>query len=661
VAVGDTGTVVTGLDGENWVLHPVPTVNTLLAVTTNGTTIVAVGAAGTILTSEDSITWVLRDSNTTRILRRVVWIENQFVVVGGEDDPGNPTPPVILTSPDGIEWTSRLAGGFGGLYDITWDGGQMIAVGTYDSGAKMLKSFDGISWEEINVPVGNLFSISWQEGLFAAVGTGGLIVTSQDGTNWTEQNSSTDASLLSISSSTNQFVAVGEKGTILSSVDGIQWLKEESGIDDLIITESNPFSLNEIAWGIPRFVIVGDRGAILRTITPTDLNQALDNTEFSFVSSGDAGWFGQIFVGRFAGNAAQSRDLDDDQTAILQTGFTGPGKLSFYWKVSSEQDFDTLYFFIDGVQKAAISGEVDWHKMTFDVGHIGPGFHVLSWVYRKDHVVSEGFDAGWVDQVMFTPTILSPTATTQEATSITSDSATLNATVNPKGDPTSVVFEYGGTTNFGFSKPGTNAGSGIENVSSVSTITGLTPETTYHFRVKAINNGGESVGENITFTTLALQPAIEVISPNGGETLKAGTMQEISWFSEHVENVKIEYSLDDGANWTIIAASTPASAGSISWTLPDSTSRNYSIRISGVASQDVNDTSDDVFTVFPAQIGDVNGDGIVSLNDLVIVLQVLSDIPPSEPVFPEVDANGDGVLGIEDVIFLMQHISGSRP
>ena len=43
------------------------------------------------------------------------------------------------------------------------------------------------------------------------------------------------------------------------------------------------------------------------------------------------------------------------------------GSFKFYWKVSCEQNDDYLQFYVDGVLKDQISGEVDWQKKTYTV------------------------------------------------------------------------------------------------------------------------------------------------------------------------------------------------------------------------------------------------------------------------------------------------------
>ena len=77
----------------------------------------------------------------------------------------------------------------------------------------------------------------------------------------------------------------------------------------------------------------------------------------------------------------------------MSTTMTGPGTLTFQWKVSSELDFDLLSFYLDGVELAAapaISGEVDWTLMSVA---IPAGAHTVTWTYAKDGSTFAGTDA----------------------------------------------------------------------------------------------------------------------------------------------------------------------------------------------------------------------------------------------------------------------------
>src|ERR1041385_6240327 len=85
----------------------------------------------------------------------------------------------------------------------------------------------------------------------------------------------------------------------------------------------------------------------------------------------------------------------------METTVSGPGTLTFFWKVSSQGGSDRLRFAINGVQQNTINGEVDWRQMTYS---IGAGSNTFRWRYTKDASGSAGQDRGWVDQVVWTPT-----------------------------------------------------------------------------------------------------------------------------------------------------------------------------------------------------------------------------------------------------------------
>jgi DNA-binding beta-propeller fold protein YncE len=100
-------------------------------------------------------------------------------------------------------------------------------------------------------------------------------------------------------------------------------------------------------------------------------------------------------------------------------------------------------------------------------------------------------------------TAKAPKGKTEEATSIGSDHATLNATVNPEGSSTSYYFEYGETTSYGAKAPASpkSAGSGTSDVKVAETVEGLKAGATYHFRIVAENAGGTFKGEDKSFAT----------------------------------------------------------------------------------------------------------------------------------------------------------------
>jgi hypothetical protein len=96
-------------------------------------------------------------------------------------------------------------------------------------------------------------------------------------------------------------------------------------------------------------------------------------------------------------------------------------------------------------------------------------------------------------------TLTTPRIESAEAKEVTAGSATLAARINPRGIAARYRFEYGTTTAYGQSTPEVSIGSGTTGVSVSQVISGLAPDTTYHFRV-VVN--GTIAGEDHTFVFL---------------------------------------------------------------------------------------------------------------------------------------------------------------
>jgi DNA-binding beta-propeller fold protein YncE len=91
-----------------------------------------------------------------------------------------------------------------------------------------------------------------------------------------------------------------------------------------------------------------------------------------------------------------------------------------------------------------------------------------------------------------------------EATSLLPTSATLNGSLEPNGEDAHYYFEYGETEALGSTSPappGVDAGSGV-GASASTKLTGLQPDTEYHYRLVATNALGETLGQIRTFKTM---------------------------------------------------------------------------------------------------------------------------------------------------------------
>jgi len=133
---------------------------------------------------------------------------------------------------------------------------------------------------------------------------------------------------------------------------------------------------------------------------------------------------------------------------------------------------------------------------------------------------------------MFT-TAKAPTATTLPASAIAATGAALNGSVNPEGNATNFQFEYGRTAAYGSKAPATaeSAGSGTSPVSVGQALTGLEPNTYYHYRVIATDGTGTVQGADAVFkTSPAALTGSELIAMPVNETFN-GTTESMSRFT----------------------------------------------------------------------------------------------------------------------------------
>ena len=96
-----------------------------------------------------------------------------------------------------------------------------------------------------------------------------------------------------------------------------------------------------------------------------------------------------------------------------------------------------------------------------------------------------------------------PSASTGPVTAVGPTTATVSASVNPNGTSTTWWVEYGTTTGYGKETAKTSAGSGTSSVAVSPTLTGLTPGTSYHYRVVAASSAGTAHGGDGLLTTSA--------------------------------------------------------------------------------------------------------------------------------------------------------------
>jgi len=110
----------------------------------------------------------------------------------------------------------------------------------------------------------------------------------------------------------------------------------------------------------------------------------------------------------------------------------------------------------------------------------------------------------------------SPFVTTLPASG-TNHSAILSGTVNPNGGMTMAWFEWGTNLLHGQTTAPVAIGSGLTNVPLLASLGGLTPGTTYNYRIVATNSAGRSSGRDTVFQNLpnaVAAPAVMLVGTN---------------------------------------------------------------------------------------------------------------------------------------------------
>ncbi len=158
---------------------------------------------------------------------------------------------------DDWQWRNPLPQGES-LRSIAYGSGRFVAVG---NGGAVLTSPDGTIWtpQTFGTPQ-NLTAVTFANGIFVVVGINGSALTSADGQTWTPRSSGTTAYFRGIIFGNGLFVAVGHDGTILTSPDGTGWTPRSSG---------TALALLATTYGNGVFIAVGEGGTILTSITGT--------------------------------------------------------------------------------------------------------------------------------------------------------------------------------------------------------------------------------------------------------------------------------------------------------------------------------------------------------------------------------------------------------
>jgi len=109
---------------------------------------------------------------------------------------------------------------------------------------------------------------------------------------------------------------------------------------------------------------------------------------------------------------------------------------------------------------------------------------------------------------------LAPIATTLGSTNLSLTSASISGSVNPNNLPTTAWFEWGTTLGYGSNTTPQTLAAANSALPFSATLSGLTPGTTYHYRARATNSLGLSLGADQSFLA-SLTPSASTLSAYG--------------------------------------------------------------------------------------------------------------------------------------------------
>jgi hypothetical protein len=222
----------------------------------------------------------------------------------------------------------------------------------------------------------------------------------------------------------------------------------------------------------------------------------------------------QITDQAFEGNyAAVSADIDDGASTSMQVtlNIANGGEISFYYKVSSEANYDFFHFYIDDVEQDSWSGDIDWTQATYNVSM---GEHTFKWEYEKDGSVSNGSDCAWLDYIVFPSVgeIVPPDFV------ITPDSIEVSLAQNGSAQRTiTLANNGGGVVNYSLSIFTTRDRS-IDGSTLTCDLSSYTPGNSYTLTFTVTN--GSSDAEWLTDISIAFPAGVIV---NGSTDFEGGS------------------------------------------------------------------------------------------------------------------------------------------
>jgi len=386
------------------------------------------------------------------------------------------------------------------VYALAINSNDVIFAGTYDGVFRSINNGD--SWQQINNGLTifdvNALVISSNDVVFAGCDTGGIFRSVDNGNNWTLQNSGlTNTDILSLTRNSNDIIFAGSYEGVYRSADaGNNWIPVNNGLTSTDIFSLQTDFVDRIYCGNYDGIFVSNNNGDMWN----QINSGLTNVDIFALCLHPAGY---LFAGSYGGGVFRSQvnvslappdllqPIDSSYDLSLTPTLSWHSVMSatlYDVEVATDFNFSNIIFNAGGVTGTSVI------TSTLDPGT------AYYWRVNARDLVNTSF---WSEVWSFTTQYL-PACTTQAPSLVEATSATLNAMVNPNNIKIGVGFDYGLDMTYGNYVTGSPDSMSNASGNPVSAdITGLTPNTTYHYRVTATSEDGTitETGDDFAFTT----------------------------------------------------------------------------------------------------------------------------------------------------------------
>jgi hypothetical protein len=237
-----------------------------------------------------------------------------------------------------------------------------------------------------------------------------------------------------------------------------------------------------------------------------------------------------------------------------------------------------------------------------------------------------------------------PTVVTGTVSNITAHTATLSGSVNPEARYTSWYFAYGKTPHLDARTAVHHLVASPDTSNIALTLSSLTAQSTYYFRLVASNSAGTTAGSIYSFSTgqsVTINTTLSIVVYGGGVTLSGAITN-----GAVAAPVVVESELFNEVTFTPIATLASGAGGAWSYTVYPSARTTYEAVADGGTSSAVTVSVSPSVQLIPKSRGRLMTQvtAAVSFGEHVLQLQILSQGQWATWKYVRLNANGEATF-----------------